>query len=115
MTNALRVMCLGMVVPVLAAAGDAKRISQAEAMELATAKVAPEYPAVARQLNITGTVEVELVVGENGIVESAVPVSGSPVLTRPAADALKRWKFKPLQVDGAAVRFQTVMRVSFSK
>ena len=115
MTTALRVLCLCVLVPLLGAAADAKRISQAEAMDLVTNKVAPEYPAMAKQLNLAGVVEVEIVVGENGAVESAVPVSGSPVLTRPATDALKKWKFKPFQQTGAAAKFQTVIRVSFSK
>jgi protein TonB len=115
MNTVLRMLCLSLVLPLLIVAAEARRITPGEAMELVTSKVTPEYPAVAKQLNLSGTVEVEIVVGENGVVESAVPVSGSPVLTRPAADALKKWKFKPLQVDGAASRFQSVIKVNFTR
>ncbi len=109
-------MCLTLCIPLMACAWEGKKvISQAEAMELVVSKVPPEYPAVARQLNLTGTVEVNVTVGENGAVESATPVSGSPVLTRPAADALKRWKFRPLQENGAAVKFESTFKVTFSK
>jgi TonB family protein len=115
MHTALRVICTIVVSPLLFCAAVPKRLTQAEAMELVTARVQPDYPAMARQLNLTGVVEVEIVVGENGAVESASPVSGSPVLTRPAADALKRWKFKPLQENGAPAGFRATIKVSFTK
>ena len=115
MNTALRVICSIVVFALLVSAGEPKKLTQAEAMELVTAKVQPEYPLVARQLNLTGVVEVDVMVGENGVVESAVPVSGSPVLTKPAAEALKRWKFKPLLENGAAASFHTTIKVTFSK
>jgi protein TonB len=99
----------------LLCAGETKRITQSQAMEAVTSKVPPEYPAIARQLKLEGAVEVDLVIGENGTVESATPVTGNPVLTRPAVDALKRWKFKPFQENGSAVKAQVVMTVSFTK
>ena len=115
MNIAVRVMCSILMFPLLLCAADPKRLTQAAAMELVTTKVQPAYPAMARQLNLTGAVEVEVVVGQNGAVESAVPVSGSPILTRPAADALKRWKFKPLQENGSAAAFRTTIKVNFTK
>lgn len=115
MKKALRVICSIVIFPLLLCSAEPKRITQAEAMALATTKVQPDYPATARQLNVAGAVEVELVVGENGAVESATPVSGSPILTRAAADALKRWKFKPLQEDGSAVGFRATIKVNFTK
>jgi protein TonB len=115
MNTALRVICSIVVFALLVSAGEPKKLTQAEAMELVTAKVQPEYPLVARQLNLAGVVEVEVLVSASGAVESAVPVSGSPVLTKPAADALKRWKFKPLQENGAAASFKTTIKVNFTK
>jgi TonB family protein len=115
MNKSLCAICSILIFPLLLCAADPKRITQAEAMELVTAKVQPDYPQVARQLNLSGMVEVDVVVGPNGAVESAVPLSGSPVLTRPAADALKRWKFKPLQENGAAAAFRTTIKINFTK
>jgi protein TonB len=115
MNKPLRVICSILVFTLLLCAGDPKRLTQAEAMELVTARVQPEYPLVARQLNLAGMVEVDVVVGQNGAVESAVPLSGSPVLTKPAADAIKRWKFKPLQENGAATSFRTTIKINFTK
>jgi len=115
MKRALGIICLIVVFPLLLCSAEPKRISQAEAMERATVKIQPDYPGTARQLNVSGAVEVELIVGENGTVESATPVSGSPILTRPAVDALKRWKFKPLQENGNAAGFRTTIKVNFTR
>jgi periplasmic protein TonB len=89
-----------------------KKVSKAEALEAATSKAAPEYPAVARQLRIQGAVELEAEVTETGAVEKVTIVSGNPVLTKPAADALKKWKFKPFTIDGKPAR--AVAPVSFT-
>ena len=85
-----------------------------------TTKVPPDYPAIARQLKIEGAVELEAVVTESGAVEKVNIVSGNPVLTRPASDAVKKWKFAPFTSDGKAVKavgagqpeFQDVVAVS---
>ena len=113
MTLSLRALVLGLVLLVPSWSDGPKRVTQADAMAAVITKVQPEYPAVARQLKLQGVVEVEVVVGENGAVESATPVSGNPVFTRPAVDALKRWKFHPFQENGAATKAQVVLTVSF--
>ena len=80
-----------------------KKVSHAEALQAATTKVQPDYPLMAKQLKIEGAVELEAVVTDSGAVEKVNIKSGNPVLTRPAVEALKRWKFKPFTVDGKAV------------
>ena len=61
----------------------------------ATQKVEPEYPAVARQIRVTGNVELEIVVDENGGVEKANILRGNTLLTGPSLQAIRKWKFKP--------------------
>lgn len=58
-------------------------------------KVAPVYPQLAKQLNITGTVKLEVVVRANGTVKSTRVVGGSPVLIPSATEAVRKWKFEP--------------------
>ena len=89
----------------------AKKASRAEGESAAVTKVQPEYPPIAKQLKIQGEVELEAVVNENGAVEKVNILSGNPVLTRPAMDALKKWKFKPFVSDGKAVT--TTVPVTF--
>ncbi|HXT87335.1 MAG TPA: energy transducer TonB [Verrucomicrobiae bacterium] len=58
-------------------------------------KIVPDYPAVARQMNITGKVKIEAVVEPDGHVKSTHAVGGSPLLIQSAERALKNWKFEP--------------------
>jgi protein TonB len=81
-----------------------KKVTRTEGLNAATSKAPPEYPPMAKQLKIEGAVELEAVVGENGTVEKVNIVSGNPVLTRPASDAVKRWKFVPFTADGKVVK-----------
>lgn len=97
----------------IAAAQSPRKLTQAEAVAAAVAKPQPAYPDLARQLKITGAVSLDVVIAETGAVESVTPVSGNPVLTRPAAEALKKWKFKPFLQDGNAVKAEVTMKVDF--
>ncbi len=58
-------------------------------------KVAPEYPALAKQMNVTGKVKIEATVAADGHVMSTRVVGGSPLLVNAALDALKKWHFEP--------------------
>lgn len=58
-------------------------------------RVVPDYPTIARQMNITGKVKLEAVVEPDGHVKSTRPVGGSPLLIQSAEQALKNWKFEP--------------------
>jgi TonB family protein len=58
-------------------------------------RVVPDYPPIAREMNITGKVKLEAVVEPDGHVKSTRPVGGSPLLIESAEKALKNWKFEP--------------------
>jgi TonB family protein len=57
-------------------------------------KVAPLYPELARRMNITGVVKVQITVAANGSVKTAKLVGGHPVLANAALDAVKKWRFE---------------------
>jgi TonB family protein len=59
------------------------------------ARVAAEYPALARQMGVAGKVKVEVTITADGKVASTKIVGGSPVLTMAAVEAVKKWKFEP--------------------
>ncbi len=72
-------------------------------------KVSPVYPEVARRMSITGTVRLAVVVGPNGVVKSAKPIGGHPVLVNAAVDAMRQWRFEPAPGESSGVvefRFQ---------
>src|SRR4051812_42634202 len=76
------------------------RIGAADAIKAATSKVPPQYRAVARQMKISGHVEIEAVVETNGSVASVKAVSGNRMLTQPAIAAVEKWKFTPFTTNG---------------
>ncbi len=81
-----------------------KKVTQQEAVKAAVNKVQPEYPPIARQLKVSGAVELEVVVDETGKVEQVKIISGNPILTAPSAAALKHWKFTPFTDGGKPVK-----------
>ena len=58
-------------------------------------KVTPDYPDLARQMNVTGKVKIEARIAADGHVEDTRVVGGSPLLVNAALDALKKWRFEP--------------------
>jgi len=92
-----------------------KKVTRAEALSAVTSKSQPEYPAMARQLKIEGTVELDAIVTETGSVEEVNIVSGNPILTKPAAEAVKKWKFSPFLQDGKPVRASAPVVIVFKK
>ena len=102
-----------LVAGVLFAQEGAKKVTKAEGLSNATSKAQPDYPAMARQLKIEGAVELEALVNEAGAVEKVNIVSGNPVLTRPAADAIRKWKFAPFLSEGKPVKALVPVGMSF--
>lgn len=58
-------------------------------------KVVPEYPALAKQMDVTGKVKILTTISADGRVAGTKVVGGNPVLVNAALDALKRWRFEP--------------------
>jgi len=58
-------------------------------------KVLPLIPELARRMNITGKVKIEVVIAPDGRVKSSRAVGGHPVLVQTCLDAIKEWKFDP--------------------
>jgi TonB family protein len=69
----------------------------------AKSKVQAVYPDLARKMNITGTVKVQVVVSPNGTVKDAKVIGGHPVLASAALDAVKKWRFEPSTVESTGV------------
>jgi TonB family protein len=69
----------------------------------AKVKVQPEYPDLARKMDLAGIVKVEVTVSPNGTVKSARVVGGHPVLAGPALDAARKWRFEPAPSESSGV------------
>ena len=66
-------------------------------------RVVPEYPALAKQMNVTGKVKIEANISADGRVIGTRVVGGSPLLVNSALDALKKWRFEPAAKDTTEV------------
>jgi protein TonB len=108
------VIALAALLGAVASAQDApKKITKSEALSAVATRVQPDYPSVARQLKVQGTVELSVLVAENGSVAKVEIVSGNPMLTVSAVDALKRWKFRPFIEDGKPIQVLAPVTVDF--
>ena len=85
--------------------------TEAEAKKAAIEKHAPEYPLVARQLKVVGKVNLEAMIAADGRVIEVRIVTGNPILTKPAVEALKKWRFRPFESGGQPV--EAVASLSF--
>lgn len=55
----------------------------------------PEFPEIARRMNLSGIVKVEVVIAIDGTIKSAKVLGGHPVLADAVQKALKKWKYAP--------------------
>ena len=115
MRSRLFVAAMGLMVLTewLAAADPELRVGESDAKKAAVAKPAPVYPLTARQLKVTGKVVVEAVVSEAGVVSDVRPVTGNPILTKPALEAVRKWKFRPFEREGKAVAALVTLSFEF--
>ena len=61
----------------------------------------PVYPELARQLHISGSVKVTLIVGPDGLIKEAQFHGGHPLLVEAVQKALKEWKYAPASTASA--------------
>jgi TonB family protein len=58
-------------------------------------KVIPQYPSLARAMNLEGIVRADVLVAPNGKVTSVEAKGGHPLLIDAAQSALRGWKWEP--------------------
>jgi len=78
-------------------------------------KARPAYPPLARRLSIAGTVSLNALIGEDGVVIGLAVDSGNPFLAGAAIDAVKKWSYKPTLLNDKPVRVRTRVDVVFSQ
>ena len=78
-----------------------------------TYSIDPEYPPLARQTRISGTVVIDAVIDERGNVVQARAVSGHPLLVAAALRAVLQWKYEPTSLNGKPVSVELQVQVSF--
>ena len=75
----------------------------------------PDYPSEMKRQGTSGVVAVTIVIDETGLVTSCSVAKSSQVdFEAPALAAVKKWKFKPAQKDGAPVKMKVTVPIRFN-
>lgn len=76
-------------------------------------KVDPVYPPAALTQKVEGTVKILAVIGADGSVQTAQPLSGPPVLIPAALDAVRQWRYSPTLLRGQPIESQRQISIAF--
>lgn len=76
-------------------------------------RVHPIYPAIARQAGVQGIVELRAIISKTGTIENLVVVSGHPMLSAAAIEAVKQWRYRPYLLNNEPVEVETEITVNF--
>lgn len=66
-------------------------------------KVAPEYPELAKRMNMKGSVRLELLIAADGRVKDTKVLGGNPVLVQAAEDAARKWRYAPADAESKII------------
>ncbi len=77
-------------------------------------RVQPVYPADAKAAHVTGTVVLRAIIGKDGKVQQLSVISGPPLLSQSALDAVKQWVYRPLLLNGQPTEVDTEISVVYT-
>jgi TonB family protein len=93
---------------------ETRKVSEGVVRGNAIVKAQPIYPAVAKKMQAAGSVQVQVLISEEGRVIEASAISGHPLLLSAAVDAARKWVFKPTKLNGVPVKVQSVLTFGFA-
>jgi TonB family protein len=74
----------------------------------------PNYPLLARQMKVQGSVILQALIGRDGAIQNLRVLSGPRILAAAAQDAVRQWHFKPHFEGSEAVETQARITVNFT-
>jgi protein TonB len=90
------------------------RVSGGVVQGLAISRPDPVYPPIARAAHVQGVVVLQATISKTGAIENLKVLSGPPMLTQAAIDAVSRWRYKPYMLSGEPVEVETTVQVNFT-
>ena len=78
-------------------------------------KVVPVYPRFVLATGVQGDVKLHAIIGKDGSIQSLSVISGPPLLTGAAIDAVSQWKYRPYLLNDDPVEVETYITVSFTR
>jgi TonB family protein len=76
-------------------------------------KVQPQYPVTARLMHLAGTVRLQAIIGTDGRVRDVEVLSGNPILAQAALAAVRKWRYRPTELNHEIVEVETEITVNF--
>jgi TonB family protein len=89
------------------------RLSRGSASVKLVRSVSPVFPESAKRANIQGTVLLDVTIAEDGLVVGVDVLEGNEQLAVAAAEAVKRWVYEPIVIDGSPAAVVTTIDVHF--
>jgi outer membrane biosynthesis protein TonB len=89
-----RILVVAATAILAAAMASAQQSVVEEGKRKVKTRVNPQYSELARKMNLSGKVKIELVIAPDGHLKSTRPVGGHPLLVEPCLEALKEWRFE---------------------
>lgn len=94
-------------------AGESVRLSP-NTLQVVSRPVDPNYPLLAKQMKVQGSVVLQALIGKGGNIEDLHVLSGPAILSSAAMEAVKQWRFRPYYLSGQAVETQARITVNFT-
>jgi protein TonB len=76
-------------------------------------KVEPQYPTIAKQLHIEGTVIVKAIISRDGVITHAEAERGQTLLAQAALAAVRQWRYRPYYLNHEPIEVETEITVNF--
>ena len=84
------------------------------ASQVVSRSVEPDYPLLAKQMKVQGSVVLQALIGRDGNIEDLHVISGPAILSSAAMQAVKQWRFRPYYLSGEPVETQARITVNFT-
>ncbi len=86
----------------------------ANAAQIVSRPVEPDYPMLAKQMKVQGSVVLQVLIDRGGNIEDLHVLSGPAILSSAAMQAVKQWRFRPYYLSGEPVETQARITVNFT-
>ncbi len=90
------------------------RVSEGVQMAKLINRVMPVYPPLAKSARISGVVHLIGIISKDGTIRDLKVISGHPLLTKAALDAVSQWVYKPTLLNNEAVEVIAPIDVNFT-
>jgi protein TonB len=89
------------------------RLSEEALKEYIFSKSPMVYPQLAKQMNVQGSVVMQVVISMEGRVKDVKVISGAPQLQGTAVDSIRNWRFLPYLDNGRPMEVESQVSIAF--